>query len=57
MNGYLLNRDIAAIRSTVFHFAQTDRLFKSFHRSPNRKLKKRHFGAVNAIDIEEINGR
>ena len=57
MNSWLVNRDIAATRSTLFQFAQTDRLFRSLHRSPNKKLKKRHFGAVNAIDIEKINGR
>ena len=57
MNSFLLNRDIGTTRVDAFHFAQSGRLFKSIQRSPHKKLKKRHFGAVNALDIEQINGR
>jgi hypothetical protein len=57
MNSFLLNRDIGTTRVDAFHFAQTGRLFRSIQQSPHKKLKKRHFGAVNALDIEQTNGR
>jgi hypothetical protein len=57
MNTYLLSRDLATARADKFHFDQTARLFSSIQRSPRKRLKKRHFGAVNALDIEQINGR
>lgn len=57
MNTFLLNRDIAAVPLRSFHVAQTARLFTSIQRSSRKRLKKRHFGAVNALDIERINGR
>ena len=57
MNTYLLHRSLAGVTPEFFHYAQTDRIFKSLHRSPCKKLKKRHFGAVNALDIERINAR
>ena len=57
MNTYLLNRDIASITQNSFRFAQTERIYKSLQRSRTKRLKRRHFGAVNALDIEQINGR
>ena len=57
MNGYLVNRNIAAGRPSELRRAQTGRAFRSLQRSSTKTLKKRHFAAVNALDIEQINGR
>lgn len=57
MNNYLLNRDIGSVPPKAFHHAQTDRVFRSLRLSSRKTLKKRHFGAVNAVNVEQINGR
>ena len=57
MNTYLWNRDVGRIPSREFRYAQTDRLYRSLHRSSNKSLRQRHDGAVNTLDIEQINGR
>jgi hypothetical protein len=58
MNIYLLERSLApSTTADEFRYAQTARLFGSLQRSTSKSLKNRHFGAVNALDIERINAR
>jgi len=57
MNSYLLHRDLAELRSSNFRKSQTARLLHSLQRSSIKSLKKRHFAAVNVLDIEQINER
>jgi hypothetical protein len=58
MNIYLLERSLApGTTADEFRYAQTGRLFGSLNRSSSKTIKKRHVGAVNALDVERINAR